>query len=179
MKLELLKILAICLLLSLSLCTAQAQIGWTLAQCRKHFGHELWMEDDGPTFGIGYHYYTREENLDRDAPAFYFPGLLLTVTFDSDGTVGKIWWRKCGDFSNQEIQQLLRRSSAVSWSPAPDSPSDAFSVFNPKTEEVDDQERPTQWVGEHNGVILFDAIEEFSPMGGGHDNLTVTTRQLY
>jgi hypothetical protein len=92
------RIFSICLLVSLSLSTAHAQMGWTLAQCRKHFGHELWMEDDGPAFGIKYHYYTPEENVGkRDAPAFSFDGILLTVSFDSDGTVGKIWWRKSGE----------------------------------------------------------------------------------
>jgi hypothetical protein len=155
------------ILLLLSLSTARAKMGWTLEQCRKHFGHELWMEDDGPTFGIKYHYYTREENIARDAPAFYFPGLLLTVTFDSDGTVGKIWWRKCGEFSDREIKQLLKSSSAVSWSPAPDSPNNDWC----------EQQRPTHWLGKQNGVILFDAQEECTPMGGGHDNLTVTTRK--
>jgi hypothetical protein len=155
------------------LSTARAQMGWTLAQCRQHFGHELWMEDDGPAFGIKYHYYTREENLARDAPAFYFPGLLVTVTFDSDGTVGKIWWRKCGDFSDREINQLLKSSSGVSWSPAPDSPTSDWR------EVEEEKERPTQWIGKHNGKIIFDAVEEFSPFDGGHDNLTITTRQLY
>jgi hypothetical protein len=157
-------------------------MGWTLEQCRKHFGHELWMEDEGPAFGLKYHglkyhHYTREENLKRDAPPFWFPGLLVTVTFDSDGTVGKIWWRACGSFSNQEIKQLLKRSSAVSWSPAPDSPVSSF-VVDRATGAPEEQQRPTHWVGEHNRVILFDAVEESTDMGGGHANLTVTTRQL-
>jgi hypothetical protein len=157
--------------------TAVSQIGWTLAQCRKHFGHELWMEDAGPAFGIKYHHYTLEENLERDAPAFSFDGLLLTVSFDSDGTVGKIWWRKSGEWSDQEIQQLLKSSSAVSW--RPDRRLGNWQIFYSDNDSEEQSQRPSHWVGVHNGVILFDAIREFSEMGGGHDNLTVTTRQLY
>jgi len=154
-------LLAIFLLLS---ATAQAQIGWTLTQCRKHFGHELWMEDDGPAFGIKYRYHTREENLAHDYPAFYFDGILLTVTFDPDGTVGKIWWRKSGLFSDSEVKKLLKSSSAVTWRALQTSPRD----FR------DDPYTPRSWVGEQNGVILFDAKLEF--FLGSHDNLTVTTR---
>jgi hypothetical protein len=40
-------------------------------------------------------------------------------------------------------------------------------------------QRPIEWVGEHNGAILFDAVEDFDLFDGGHDYLTVTTRQLY
>jgi hypothetical protein len=76
------KIFSVCLLLSLP-CAAQAQIGWTLKQCRKHFGHEI-QENGYPllegatvrTFGIKYH---------RG-----FDGRLLFVGFDPDGTVGQI-----------------------------------------------------------------------------------------
>ena len=107
----------------LSSLTASAQIGWTLAQCRKHFGRELqWSNtwifcDTSPgvvTFGINYRHYTPEENVTkRDAPAFSFDGVQVRVRFDSDGTVGKIQWERSGAFSNQVIQQLLKRSSAV------------------------------------------------------------------
>jgi hypothetical protein len=161
------------------LTTAQAQIGWTLEQCRKHFGHELkryhtWMiseTDPGPTFGIKYRYYTHQENLKRDAPTGSFDGLLVRVRFDSDGTVGKIQWETSGAFSNQEIKQLLKKSSTVSWSPAPASPLSEWGM--------EEEQRPTDWVGEHNGAILFDAKEDFDYFDGGHDSLTVTTRQLY
>lgn len=175
-KIVLVLLLSSCCALS----TARAQIGWTLAQCRQHFGHELWMEDDGPVFGIKFHHYTVKENVEiRDAPAFSYDGILFTVTFDSDGTVGKIWWRRSGQFSNQEIKELLKRSSAVAWNPAPDSPTIESSIPDPSNPDgnwLSEEPRPTHWVGEHNGIILFNAIEEFTEFDGGHDNLTVTTR---
>jgi hypothetical protein len=183
MKLAILAIL-------LSLSTARAQMGWTLKQCRQHFGHELWMEDDaymeqgGPAFGMKYHgqpyhYYTREENLAKDTPAFWFPGMLATVSFDSDQTVGKIWWRVCGQWSDQEIKGLLRRSAPVAWIPAPESPTIESVPISPSGDLQEDQPRPTHWLGIYKGAILFDAEEFFSEFDCGHDNLTVTTRQLY
>jgi hypothetical protein len=169
---QILKLSLIMLLLCLG--TVRAQIGWTLAQCRKHFGHEIGEADSRGvhTFGIKYRYYTPKENVEeRDAPAFSFDGILVGVTLDSDGTVGSVRFHRSGSFSNQEIKELLKRSSAVSWSPAPFSPmSDWFR---------EEGQRPIEWVGEHNGAILFDAVEDFDLFDGGHDYLTVTTRQLY
>jgi S1-C subfamily serine protease len=153
-------------------------MGWTLAQCRQHFGHEIDAgytsliadADSGlRTFGLKYRHYTREENLAKDAPAFHFDGILVRVKLDLDGTVGRIQFEKSGVFSDQEIKQLLKSASAVSWSPVPGSR---------KSDWVEEeQQRPTLWVGEYKGVILFDAEETFDYFDCGHNFLTVTTRQ--
>jgi hypothetical protein len=157
------------ILFLLSISSAQAQIGWTIDQCRKHFGHELWIDSGGVTFGIKYRHYTPQENVGkRDAPAFSYDGRLITVTFDSDGTVGKIIWKRSGDFSDREIAQLLKSASAVSWRAVPNSP--------PSDCDSERRSATTQWVGEQHGVILFDAYEECNPFDGGHDSLTITTR---
>jgi hypothetical protein len=134
---------------------SQAQIGWTLAQCRKHFGHELsWPLDDDPTartFGIKFH--PHQERVRG------FDGRLLYMGFDPDGTVGKIKWSKFGgEFSAEEMNRLLGRASAVYWRPV--------SVHN----EYED----ARWVGEQNGKIIFDAVEDNNEMGGWF--LTITTR---
>jgi hypothetical protein len=173
MKAHLLKKLLLILMVLASVCTAnvaQAQIGWTLAQCRKHFGHEI-QEDGSPllddptarTFGIKYR---PHEEHHRG-----FDGRLLFVGFDPDGTVGKIkWWKFGSEFSDQEIEQLLKKASAVSWHPVPGSPGKTWL-----TEDI--QDGPTQWVGEQNGKIIFEANEGDTQTGGWI--LTITTRTAY
>jgi hypothetical protein len=138
----------------------------TLAQCRQHFGRELTEVYTDPgelAFGIKYRHYMPEE----DAPRNGFEGLLVRVMFDSDGTVGRIQYEKNNPFSHQEIERLLKSASAVEWRGVPSHPREWSN------EEVNE---PTRWVGEHNGVILFDAAEWFDYFDCGHDHLTVTTR---
>jgi hypothetical protein len=102
------RILFLTILIWLPSLTASAQIGWTLQQCRQHFGHEIkepytsMLADTGPdalTFGIKYRHYTRQENLDRDAPVNSFDGILTRVRLDPDGTV-----------------EISKRCSVLAWS---------------------------------------------------------------
>jgi hypothetical protein len=167
------KIFSISLLVSLSLSTARAQMGWTLAQCRQHFGHELkdvYTEPGEVAFGIKYRGYTREENLNRDAPAGAFDGVRVRVKFDSDGTVGTIQWEKSGAFEYTAIEPLLKTASAVFWRPVPGT----------KREWNDEGGggQPSEWVGERHGATIFDAVETFDDSDGGHDFLSVSTRPL-
>jgi hypothetical protein len=144
------KIVAILLL---SLCSARAQIGWTLEQCRKHFGHEIQADGSpwfhGPTartFGIKYR---PHDEYNRG-----FDGRLLFVDFDPDGTVGKIkWWKWGSEFSVEEIKKLLKMASNVTWVP----------MFADNV-----------WVGEQYGQWIFDAGE--SDTGTGGWMLDITTR---
>jgi hypothetical protein len=136
--------------------SAQAQIGWKLERCRKHLGRELsWTLDaDDPTertFGINFQPH-------RDGVRG-FEGRLLFLGFDPDGTVGKIkWWKWGGPFSAEELSALLKKASAVAWHPVP--------VLN----EYED----ARWIGEQDGKIIFDALEDNTGTGGWF--LTITTR---
>jgi hypothetical protein len=136
---------------------AQAQIGWTLDQCRKQFGHESSERcplDDDPTirtFPLHVHFHADGHRG--------FDGRFLYLGFDPDGTVGKIiWWKWGGEFSDEEINHLLKEASAVSWR--------RVSVHN----DLEDG----RWVGEQNGKIIFDALEDDTGTGGWI--LTIATR---
>jgi hypothetical protein len=101
------RVLIILLLATSSL--AQAQIGWTLDQCRKHFGHESSERcplDDDPTirtFSLHVHFHADGHRG--------FDGRFLYLGFDPDGTVGKIiWWKWGGEFSDEEIKPPVKRS---------------------------------------------------------------------
>jgi hypothetical protein len=79
-----------------------------------------------------------------------FDGRLLLVGFDPDGTVGQIkWWKWDGEFSDEEIERLLKKASAVSWRP----------VGELQIHWIEQEAHPNQWVGEQDGKIIFDADE--------------------
>ena len=139
---KLITILAACLLSV----NARAQMGWTLQQCREHFGPEF-MPASGDTHcfhvgpfgrGLGEHVY---------------------ITFDPDGTVGAIQWVKLNGeaFSEAEIQKCLREASRVTWERTP----------NHEPGELN-------WTGKQNGKVIFDANE--ADNGRGIYFLTITTR---
>lgn len=135
-------ILAACLLTV----SAKAQMGWTLQQCREHFGQEFMPATDGTHYfhvgpfgrGLGEHVY---------------------LTFDPDGTVGGIQWVKLDGkaFSEHEIQQRLREASRLTWK---------------RTSSHEPGE--LNWTGEQNGKVIFDANE--ADNGRGTYLLTITTR---
>jgi hypothetical protein len=130
---------------------AYSQIGWKLDRCRQRFGKERDRDENIYYFGVNYHPYTSDG-------LHYFSGLQLLLTFDPDGTVGKIEWCKSGSaFSEAEIKHLLQDASRVTWKRKP------FS-----------EEDNLDWTGEQNGRVIFDANEEdtFLRMW----ILTITTR---
>lgn len=115
---------------------AKAQMGWTLAQCREHFGREF--DSDGSTYyfhigpwgrGLGEHVY---------------------ISFDPDGTVGGIEWLKLDGtaFSEAEIQKHLREASNITWQ-----------------RPVDHEPGESNWVGIQHGKIIFDANESDNGRG--------------
>jgi hypothetical protein len=81
---------------------ARAQMGWTLQQCREHFGPEF-MPANGDI-----HYF-------HVGPVGRGSGEHVYITFDPDGTVGAIQWVKLNGeaFSEAEIQERLREASRV------------------------------------------------------------------
>jgi hypothetical protein len=106
--------------------TAHAQMGWTLSKCKTVFGQP----------------YENNEQTYR----FWFPTRQIWLTFDPDGTVGKIDWLKFGHaFSEAEIQQHLREASNVTWR----------RVEKPETSEFDS----LFWEGLQIGSVIFEASE--------------------
>lgn len=151
---------------------AFAQMGWTLAQCRQHFGKEFQYDDHDGTYSFHLGPWGPKQTLHYgegvEGFAVYMQGLSylfpndscrqIDITFDPDGTVGKIDWIKSRSaFSESEIQQRLREASRVTWQ----------RTANSEAGELN-------WVGMQHGKIIFDANE--SDNGRGLWHLTITTR---
>jgi hypothetical protein len=135
--------------MSALLTAAHAQIGWTLKQCRERIGPELHAADgDTHYFHIG--------------PWGRGLGEQICISFDPDGTVGKIQWVKLDGeaFSEAEIQQRLREASHVSWQRGRDHDTGELS-----------------WIGVQNGKVIFDANE--ADNGQGAYVLTISTRWIF
>jgi hypothetical protein len=145
---------------------AQAQIGWTLNQCRQHFGKEVSQSNAGfagespftdknpnfKTFLVNY----RELPPNPDLPArHYYTGYKVDIGFDPDGTVGEIYWHWSGELPEQEIMKLLRKASKVEWS------------------RTNTEDENGNWVGKQNGVVVFRA--DLSDSGTGFFFLEITT----
>ena len=109
---------------------AKAQTGWTLAQCREHFGREFSSDDSTYYFHVG--------------PWGRGLGEHVYITFDPDGTVGGIQWLKLDGkaFSEAEVQKRLRKASNITWERA----------TNHEPDEL-------KWVGIQHGKVVFDANE--------------------
>jgi hypothetical protein len=122
--------LLILILCALSLSARAGEIGWSLEQCRQHFGPEYALADRNV-----YAFYSREgtaKNFD-----------MVFLTFDPDGTVGRIQWSRVGQaFSEAEIQRHLREASDVEW-----------QRFSPQGEGA------LQWLGVQHGKVIFEASE--------------------
>ena len=157
-------------LLLLTPAVVYAQMGWTLAQCRKHFGKEYAVKENTYSFHVGplgpKPTLNSGDGVEGVAVygqwmSYYFPNdssRRIDITFDPDGTVGKIQWAKFGKaFSESEIQQRLRQASKITWERTSDHESDEL-----------------HWAGIQHGKIIFDANE--SDNGRGLWSLTITTR---
>jgi len=130
--------------------TANAQIGWTLNQCRQKFGMDINPDMNVRHFKLNYNAYVFDG-------LHSLSGRQIWLTFDPDGTVGGIQWLKFGSpFSETEIQQHLQDASRVTWERKPSS-----------------QEGKLDWTGEQNRKIIFDANE--ADNGRGTWFLTITT----
>jgi len=158
MTIKLTKIAMAVAAFALAIGNVKAQMGWTLEQCRSHFGQ---CEIEGSTayFRLNAKSYI-VEGLHR------WSGRQVWLTFDPDGAVGKIQWLKApgsvytGEgFSEAEVQQHLREASRVSW-----------KRVNP----VPNEEGELSWTGEQHGKVIFDANEDDN--GRGTVFLTITTR---
>lgn len=150
--------------------TVSAQMGWTLAQCREHFGKEADVNENlysfhvgtwGPKPTLSYGDGVEGTAVYGQWMSYYFPNdssRRLDITFDPDGTVGKIEWSKFRKaFSESEIQQLLREASKITWE----------RTSSPESDEL-------TWIGIQHGKTIFDAKE--STNGRGLWFLTITTR---
>jgi hypothetical protein len=127
--------------------SAHAQMGWTLDQCRRHFGQEfLPAEGDNHYFHVG--------------PTGTGKGEHVYIRLDPDGTVGNIAWLKMDGkaFSESEIQKHLKDASRVAW------------LRNSNSEEGQ-----LHWSGYQNGKAIFEANEGNN--GRGIWVLTISTKQ--
>jgi hypothetical protein len=95
---------------------AQAQIGWTLNQCRKHWGHE--SRDNG-SYSFGSQHAGIQERVTLDAQ-----GKVNDVTYTSNG--GGRWDSKP---SLLDIPRLLATEVGVVWGKDPDPPSGTGEYF--------------------------------------------------
>ena len=120
-------------------------MGWTLQQCRGHFGAEF-MAPSGDT-----HYF-------HLGPFGRGLGEHVYISFDPDGTVGSIQWLKLDGkaFSEAEVQQRLREASRVSWERSP---------YH--------EDGELNWIGKQNGEVIFEANE--ADNGRKTYILTITT----
>jgi hypothetical protein len=125
---------------------AQAQIGWTLKQCRERIGLEFHAANgDTHYFHVG--------------PWGRGLGEHIYISFDPDGTVGTIQWIKLDGeaFSEAEIQSRLREASHVDWQ-----------------RRTDHDAGQLNWLGMQNGKVIFDANEADNRQGAYV--LTISTR---
>jgi len=109
---------------------AEAQMGWSLAQCRERFVREFDSNGDTYYFHVG--------------PWGRGLGEHVYISFDPDGTVGGIQWLKLDGraFSEAEIRKRLEEASPITWRRTP----------NHEPGELN-------WVGIQHGKIIFDANE--------------------
>jgi hypothetical protein len=121
---------------SLLVTAAHAQIGWTLAQCREHFGQELNI----PPANNGWH-------DEGDWHVFKIGSETASIAFDPDGTVGYIEWEKIDHsaYSMAEIERHLREASHAIWKRTP---------YGRRTPEFKNQcVAKFNWVGIQNGEV--------------------------
>ena len=117
---------------------AFAQIGWTLEQCRKHWGMERIREIDG-TYTFGYGFALRSGSLFEKRVVFDRQGKVTDVTYFSNGnnTEGD------GRPPVLDIPALLAIEKGVTWGPDPD--------------QEGTTSRHEYFLGKKDGVALFHA----------------------
>jgi hypothetical protein len=152
--------------IALGLSAYAGEMGWTLDQCRQHFGSECGVDGVTYRFHLGpwgppvpqepysaEHYYRSVDHTFGN-PA---TSRLVEFTLDPDGTVGKIVWMKAfNGFPEAEVQQHLREASGVNWE-----------------RTGPDENGFVSWVGKQHGKIIFNATE--SDNGRGTWFLEITT----
>jgi hypothetical protein len=128
---------------------AHAQIGWTLDQCRKHWGRESSIEhpylDDsltttGTTYVFGF--------LDSGSK------IQKQVALDAAGKVNDIYYigpSKGAGFL--KIAKLLEKEEGVIWLVDPD---EGHFYLTPRG-RMDGLHRHAYWIGYKNGVAIFHA----------------------
>jgi hypothetical protein len=114
---------------------SKAQIGWTLNQCRKHWGRESSIE---------HHYLDESHTTSSTIYVFGFGSQIeKEVTFDQQGKVNDVYYSDW--FADEEllkIPALLAREEGVTWETDPDK-----SVTS----------RHHYWIGKKDGVVVFHA----------------------
>jgi hypothetical protein len=110
---------------------AHAQIGWTLDQCRKHWGRESSIEHTTTSTTYIFDSKIRKE-----------------VTFDQQGKVNSVWYSSHGGDSGGarssllKVPALLAREEGVTWERDP---------------EESYTSRHEYWIGKKDGVTVFHA----------------------
>jgi hypothetical protein len=117
---------------SFSLANTHAQIGWTLDQCRKHWGRESSIE----------HYYLDESHTTTSTTYVFGSKIRKEVTLDQQGKVNDASYLEYEDDGLLNIPALLAREEGVAWEIDPD---------------MDRTSRHEYWIGKKDGVVVFHA----------------------
>jgi hypothetical protein len=115
---------------------AQAQLGWTLDQCRKHWGKEKHIG----RYNNGNVYYEFGSKVEKD------------VSFDVQGKVNDYMYLATWNVLN--IPMLLAKEEGITWEVDPD----PNLKPNPYS-------RGTFWVGKKDGVVVLYARYFISKVG--------------
>jgi hypothetical protein len=135
--------------LGLAAGSAHAQIGWTLDQCRKHWGRENRIE-----------HWSVDESQTTTEPAYIFgfgSNLEKEVTLDSQGKVKDIFY--VGPSKGAGFLKIAKLLKGVVWRADPEDPEDPGHSFDPLDRQTPGEQgyRHAYWIGYKDGVAVFRA----------------------
>ena len=127
---------------------AHVQIGWTLDQCRKHWGREnrieSWWVDELQTTTEPAYIFGSGSNLEKE------------VNLDSQGKVKDIFY--VGPSKGAGFLKIAKLVKGIIWLADPEGPDDGHS-FDPLDRQTPGQlgYRHAYWIGYKDGVAVFHA----------------------
>jgi hypothetical protein len=127
------KLMMITAVVALAAANAKAQIGWTLDQCRKHWGRESSVE----------HPYLDESHTTTSTTYIFDSKIRKEVSFDQQGKVNDVFYIGPSEGAGfLKIAKLLEREEGVIWLIDPDQ---------------GQSYRHAYWIGYKDGIAVFHA----------------------